>query len=268
MGVIAHALPHELAAIGGGAGGAFIVANSMPTIKLAAKGVARTFKASRWTGADYQDLLALLFQLLTTFRNGGATAIEPHLEKPAESKLFQAYPRIAADHHLVDFICDYLRLMTVNFEDPNQLSEAMDNDIDRHHNEELKPQLALQVVADGLPAIGIVAAVLGIIKTMGSIDQPPEVLGSMIGSALVGTFLGVLLSYCLVGPLASKLRSVIDDEAQTYTVVKTAIVGYAQRLPAPVAVELARRMTPSLYAPSYNKLEEVLQTAKEKLAAA
>lgn len=265
--VILEALPHEILAIGGAATGAFIVANSLPTIKLAGKGIARTFKGARWKGSDYQDLLTLLFALLSTFRNGGATAIEPHLEKPAESSLFAPYPRLLADHHLVEFICDYLRLMTVNFEDPNQISEAMENDINRHHQEELAPQNALQVVADGLPAIGIVAAVLGVIKTMASIDQPVEILGGMIGSALVGTFLGVLLSYCLVGPLAAKLRSVIDDDGQTYTVIRTAIVGHAQRLPTQVAIELARRMTPSLYAPSFEELDRVIETTKEKMIA-
>lgn len=267
MGIILEALPHELMAIGGAAVGAFIVSNSMHTVKLAGKGLMRAFKGSRWKEQDYLDLLTLLFQLLTLFRKDGATAIEPHLDNPEESSLFSRFPRIVADHHLVEFVCDYLRMMTVNFEDPNQMAEAMEADIDRHHHEELEPQHALQTMADGLPAIGIVAAVLGVIKTMGSIDQPVEILGAMIGGALVGTFMGVLLSYCVVGPLASKLLETIEADGKPFTIAKTAIIGYAQALPVPVAVEIARRMTPSAFAPSFQQLETALDEAKNGLSA-
>lgn len=265
--IVLHALPHEMMAIMGAAIGAFIVSNSMPTVKNSAKGLARAFKAPRWKDSDYRDLLTLLFALLTTFKKGGATAIEPHLDTPADSKLFSPYPRLLADHHLIEFICDYLRMMTVNFEDPNQLSEAMDNDIDKHHHEELLPQQALQTMADGLPAIGIVAAVLGVIKTMGSINEPTEVLGAMIGGALVGTFLGVLLAYCLVGPLASKLLQTVEADSKPYLIAKTAIVAHAQGAPTQVAVEIARRMTPSSSAPTFQQLELALDEAKNELNA-
>ena len=265
--IILHALPHEFMAIGGAAAGSFLVANSMGTIKLAMKGVARSFKGSRWNAELYRELLTLLFALMTLFRKKGATGIEPHLDRPEESAIWSRYPRILADHHLVEFTCDYLRMMTVNFDDPNQLTEAMDADIDRHHAEEHAPQHALQTMADGLPAIGIVAAVLGVIKTMASIDQPTEVLGAMIGGALVGTFLGVLLSYCLVGPLASKLAQVIEDDSKPYTIVKTAIVAYAQGLPIQVAAELGRRLTPSAHAPTFQQLETALDEAKNELNA-
>lgn len=267
MDIVLHALPHEMMAIAGAALGAFLVANSMGTVKSAGKGLARSFKKPRWTEADYKDLLALLFALLSTFKKGGATAIEPHLDNPSESGLFSRYPRILADHHLVEFICDYLRMMTVNFEDPHQLAEAMENDIERHHHEELLPQHALQNMAEGLPAIGIVAAVLGVIKTMGSIDQPTEILGAMIGGALVGTFLGVLLSYCFVGPIASKLKETIEADSQPYNLVKTAIVGHAQGMPTQVAIEVARRMTPSHHAPSFSQLEAALDQTKDELNA-
>jgi chemotaxis protein MotA len=143
----------------------------------------------------------------------------------------------------------------------------MEGDIERHHAEELLPQHAMQVMADGLPALGIVAAVLGVIKTMSSIDQPTDILGAMIGGALVGTFLGVLLSYCLVGPIASKLLQIVDADTKPYSITKTAIVAYAQGLPIEVAVELARRMTPSPYAPTFNELETALDEAKERLNA-
>lgn len=268
MDVIMHALPHEMMAIGGASLGAFIVGNSLPTVKLAGKGLVRSFKGSRWKDQDYRDLLTMLFTLLTVFKKGGATAIEPHLDNPEESSIMSPYPRLLADHHLIEFICDYLRMMTVSFEDPNQISEAMDNDIDKHHHEELAPQAALQTMADGLPAIGIVAAVLGVIKTMASIDQPVEILGGMIGGALVGTFLGVLLSYCLVGPLAAKLLQVVEADSKPFGVVKAAIVAHANGLPTPVAIEIARRMTPSGHAPSFQEMETVLDEARSALNAA
>jgi chemotaxis protein MotA len=265
--IVLHALPHEMMAIGGAAVGSFLVANSMGTVKNALRGVKRSFRGPRWTETDYRDLLALLFALLATFKKGGATAIEPHLDDPTQSELFSRYPRLIADHHLVEFICDYLRMMTVNFEDPHQLAEAMENDIERHHHEELLPQHSLQIMADGLPALGIVAAVLGVIKTMASIDQPTEILGAMIGGALVGTFLGVLLSYCFVGPLASKLKEIVEADCQPFNIVKTAIVGHAQGMPTQVAIEVARRMTPSHHAPSFSQLESELDKAKDELNA-
>jgi chemotaxis protein MotA len=268
MEIILHALPHELMAIVGASVGAFIVSNSMSTVKMAGKGLVRSFKGPRWKDSDYRDVLTMMFGLLTTFKKGGAKAIESHLDDPAESRLFTPYPRLLADHHLIEFTCDYLRMMTINFEDPHQLAEAMENDLEKHHAEELLPQSALQTMADGLPAIGIVAAVLGVIKTMGSIDQPTQVLGAMIGGALVGTFLGVLLAYCLVGPLAAKLLQIVDADFKPLAIIKTAIIGHAQGLPTQVAIEIARRMTPSSYAPTFQELETVLDEAKDELNAA
>ncbi|WP_010161095.1 flagellar motor stator protein MotA [Sphingomonas sp. PAMC 26617] len=267
MEIILEALPHELMAIAGAAIGAFIVSNPFGVVKKAGAGLLRAFKGSRWKDQDYKDLLTLLFGLLTTFKKGGATAIEPHLDTPAESTLFNRFPRLLKDHHLIDFICDYLRMMTVNFEDPHQLAEAMENDIEAHHHHELGPQHALQAMADGLPAIGIVAAVLGVIKTMGSIDQPVEVLGAMIGGALVGTFLGVLLAYCLVGPLASNLLQIIEADGKPFVIAKTAIVAHAQGMPTQVAIEIARRATPSEHAPTFQQLETALDEAKNDLNA-
>jgi chemotaxis protein MotA len=263
--IIAHALPHEMMAIAGAAIGAFIVSNSMATVKKAGGGIMRAFRGGRWKAQDYKDLLTLLFSVLSIFRKSGATALEPHLDAPEESDLFKPYPRLLKDHHLIEFICDYLRMMTVNFEDPHQLEAAMDADIEKHHHEEAGPQHALQIMADGLPALGIVAAVLGVIKTMGSIDQPTEILGAMIGGALVGTFLGVLLAYCVVGPLAAKLMETIEADSKPFFIAKTAIVAYAQNQPVQVAIEIARRMTPSAYAPSFQQLETALDEAKNGL---
>lgn len=262
LGIILEALPHELMAILGASIGAFIVSNSFGTVKKAAGGLMRSFKGSRWKDGDYRDLLTLLFGLLSTFKKMGATGIEPHLDNPHESTLFSAYPRLLKDHHLIEFMCDYLRMMTVSFEDANQIESAMEADIDKHHHEELAPQHALQTMADGLPAIGIVAAVLGVIKTMASIDQPTEVLGAMIGGALVGTFMGVLLSYCIVGPLAAKLNEVVEADSKPFTVVKTAIVAYANALPVQVAIEIARRAVPSAQTLTFQQLETALDEAK------
>lgn len=266
--IIMHALPHEMMAIAGASVGAFIVANSMGTVKKAGGGILRSFKGSRWKSSDYKDLLTMLFGVLSTFKKSGATALEPHLDNPEESDLFKPYPRLLKDHHLIEFLCDYLRMMTVNFEDPHQLESAMEADIEKHHLEEAAPQHALQIMADGLPAIGIVAAVLGVIKTMGSIDQPTQILGAMIGGALVGTFLGVLLSYCVVGPIAAKLHETIEEDCKPYSIVKTAIVAYAQNVPVQVAIEIARRMTPSAHAPSFQQLETALDEAKNGLTPA
>jgi chemotaxis protein MotA len=265
MDIIIHALPHEMMAIAGAAIGAFVVSNSMATVKKAGGGIMRAFKGGRWKAQDYKDLLTLMFGVLSTFKKGGATALEPHLDSPGESSLFAPYPRLLKDHHLIEFICDYLRMMTVSFEDPHQIEAAMEADIERHHHEEAGPQHALQIMADGLPAIGIVAAVLGVIKTMGSIDQPTEILGAMIGGALVGTFLGVLLSYCVVGPLAAKLMETIESDSKPFFIVKTAVVAYAQNQPVQVAIEIARRMTPSAYAPTFQQLETALDEAKNGL---
>ncbi|MBW4330434.1 flagellar motor stator protein MotA [Stakelama sp. CBK3Z-3] len=267
MEVVLHALPHEMMAIGGAAIGAFLVSNPMSVVKAAGRGVMRSFKGSRWKHSDYQDLLTLMFALLATFKKGGAVTLEPHLDAPEESEIFARYPRILANHHLVAFVCDYLRMMTLSFEDPHQIAEAMENDIEAHIAHEMHPQHALQQMADGLPALGIVAAVLGVIKTMGSIDQPVEILGAMIGGALVGTFLGVLLSYCFVGPLAQKLQQVIADDVKPFFIIKTAIVAHAQGMPTQVAVEIARRAAPTDYAPTFQELENALEEAKSDLAA-
>ncbi len=267
IGVIFEALPHELMAIAGAAVGAFLVSNSMAGVKKTWAGIVRVFKGGRWTPDDFRDLLSLLYQLLFTYRREGGSGIEKHIDDPEGSSIFQRFPKLVQDSDLIAFICDYLRMMTVNFEDPHQLAEAMEGDIERHHAEEMQPQHALQMMADGLPALGIVAAVLGVIKTMSSIDQPTEVLGAMIGGALVGTFLGVLLAYCLVGPISQKLQMIIDSDFKPYLIVKTAIVGYAQEQPIEVIIELARRMTPSPYAPTFSELEQALDEVKEQLNA-
>src|SRR5689334_183325 len=206
MGVIMHALPHEMMCIGGAAVASFLIGNSVTVIKATGGGLGKAFAGSKWKASDYRDLLSLLFLLTKTMKSKGVIALEGHIENPHESTIFSRYPRIGKDHFATDFICDTLRMMTMNLEDPHQVEDAMEKQLEKHHHEALAPAHALQQMADGLPGMGIVAAVLGVIKTMASITEPPELLGGMIGGALVGTFLSVFLSYGLVGPMATRLK--------------------------------------------------------------
>src|ERR1700743_2984942 len=211
--VIIEAAPHELMAILGAAIAAFLIGNSMTTVKATAGGFGKIFKGPKWVAKDYRDLLSLLFLLTKTMKSKGVIALESHIEKPGESTIFNRFPKITHDHFAVDFICDPLRMMTMNLEDPHQVEDAMEKQLEKHHHEAHTGAHALTQLADGLPALGIVAAVLGVIKTMGAIPEPPAVLGEMIGSALVGTFLGVFLAYGMVSPMANRMASVIDEDA-------------------------------------------------------
>jgi chemotaxis protein MotA len=256
--IVTTAAPYELLTVVGASLGAFIVGNSPKVLRRSANAVRRVFKGEKWTPQDYQDLLCLLFLLVKTIRTKGIVSVEAHIERPDESSLFQQFPRLAADRKLVEFICDYVRMLSMNFEDPFHVSEAMEQDLETLIAEEQSAQHALQTMADGLPAIGIIAAVMGVIKTMGAIDQPTEVLGTMIGGALVGTFLGVLLGYCFVGPVASRLGQLIEGETKLLRTVKNVFVAHLQGLPPQVAVEIGRRNAPSDEAPSFDKLEEAI----------
>ncbi|MGZ8371066.1 MAG: flagellar motor stator protein MotA [Caulobacteraceae bacterium] len=256
--VILHALPHELMCIFGAAIAAFLIGNSMQTIKATIGGFGKTFAGPKWKPADYRDLLSLLFLLTKTMKSKGVIALESHIEKPTESAIFSRYPKLMKDHFAIDFICDTLRMMTMNLEDPHQVEDAMEKQLEKHHHEALAPAGALQNMADALPALGIVAAVLGVIKTMGSITEPPEVLGSMIGGALVGTFLGVFLAYGMVGPIATRLKQVIEEEAQFYRIIQSVLVAHLHGNAAQISVEIGRGDVPSQSQPSFLELEESL----------
>ena len=258
FGVIMHALPHEFMAIGGAGVAAFLISNSMPVIKGSLGGLGKTFAGPKWKKQDYKDLLSLLFQLTKTMKSKGVIALESHIEKPAESTIFQKYPKVLKDHFATDFICDTLRMMTMNLEDPHQVEDAMEKQLEKHHHEALAPAGALQNLADALPALGIVAAVLGVIKTMGSITEPPEVLGGMIGSALVGTFLGVFLAYGLVGPMATRLKDVVEEEGSFYKIIQSVLVAHLHGNAAQISVEIGRGSVPSGAQPSFLELEEAL----------
>ena len=258
FGIIIKALPFELMIIFGGAIGAFIMANQGGVLGKSIKGIMKALKGPKWKADDFRDLLSLLFLLIKTMRTKGVVALEPHIENPDESKIFQHFPKIAADHHVVDFICDYMRMMTMNFDDPHQMEDVMDKDLEKHHAEEHEPQHALQTMADGLPAIGIVAAVLGIIKTMGSINEPVEVLGKMVGGALVGTFLGIFLSYLMVAPLAGRFNQILTEEGQFFTVIKTVLIAHLHGQAPQIAVEIGRKNVPTHLQPSFADMEEAL----------
>ena len=258
FGIIIKALPFELMIIFGGAIGAFIMANQGGVLGKALKGVMKALKGPKWKADDFRDLLSLLFLLIKTMRTKGVVALEPHIENPDESKIFQHFPKIAADHHVVDFICDYMRMMTMNFDDPHQMEDVMDKDLEKHHAEEHEPQHSLQTMADGLPAIGIVAAVLGIIKTMGSINEPVEILGKMVGGALVGTFLGIFLSYMVVAPLAGRFNQILTEEGRFFDVIKTVLIAHLHGQAPQIAVEIGRKNVPSHLQPSFADMEEAL----------
>ena len=261
MDVILHAAPHELMAILGAGVAAFLIANSMGVIKGSLGGLGKCFAGPKWKKQDYKDLLSLLFQLTKTMKSKGVIALESHIEKPGESTIFQKYPKIMKDHFAIDFICDTLRMMTMNLEDPHQIEDAMEKQLEKHHHEAAGAPHALQNLADGLPALGIVAAVLGIIKTMGSITEPPEVLGEMIGSALVGTFLGVFLAYGLVGPFAARLQAIVDEEGAFYKIIQSVLVAHLHGNAAQISVEIGRGDIPSGAQPSFTEMEEALSAA-------
>ena len=214
-GDFARALPFEMITIGGATIGAFLANNQMKVVKATIKGLGACFKGSKYTKARYMELMALMFDILQKARKEGLMAIENDVENPHESELFKKYPAVGTDHHVVEFITDYLRMMVSGNLNAHEIESLMDSEIETHHHEEHAAVAAIQRVAGGLPAFGIVAAVLGVVNTMGSVGQPPAVLGGMIGSALVGTFLGILLAYAFAEPLAGVLEQKVKRPAKS-----------------------------------------------------
>jgi len=242
LGPVFEAIPHEMLIIGGAAVGALVIGNSGAELKALGGAMGKIFKGPKYKKQDYLDVIFLVSKLMKMLRTEGPIALEPHVEDPKSSSVFAEYPRLLADHTLVNLIADTLRLVVVSSGtlDVHAVEEVMDNAIKTHHHEVEGPQGTLQSLADSLPALGIVAAVLGIVKTMGSIDKPPSVLGGMIGSALVGTFMGVLLAYGIVNPFAGRLKQVIDADAAIYHVVKQIIIASLHGHPQPLVIEAAR----------------------------
>ena len=254
--------PLELLMIGGGALGAFIVGNSMKGIKATLKALPSLLKGSRYTKALYMELMSLLYEILARVRKEGLMSIEDDIENPAESPIFSKYPTIMQDHHAIEFLTDYLRLMVSGNLNAFEIENLMDNELETHHNEAHTPAQVIAKVGDGLPAFGIVAAVMGVVHTMESVGLPPAELGIMIAHALVGTFLGILLAYGFVTPLAGLMEQKVSEQAKPMECIKVVLLaslyGYAPAL----AVEFGRKVLYSTERPTFIELEEHVKKAK------
>ncbi|MEW6706722.1 MAG: flagellar motor stator protein MotA [Pseudomonadota bacterium] len=262
IGVVLKALPFELTTIMGAAVGAFIATNQPKVLKAAAAGLGACFKGSKYTKARYMELMALMYDILQKARKEGLMSIENDVETPHESPIFQKYPTIGKDHHAIEFMTDYLRMMVSGNLNAHEIESLMDSEIETHHHENHAPVAALQRLAGGLPAFGIVAAVLGVVNTMGSVGQPPQVLGQMIGSALVGTFLGILLSYGFFEPLAGLLEQKTDESSKELQCIKTTLLASMQGYAPQVAVEFGRKVLYSTERPSFSELENHVKGKK------
>ncbi|MBB5516601.1 chemotaxis protein MotA [Rubricella aquisinus] len=258
FGIILKALPYEMMMIAGAAVGAFAIANDGHGVKQTLGALGMVFKGPKWKAADYRDLLVMLHDLLRIGKQN-PVALEEHIEKPEESSIFTAYPRILADKETVATICDTLRSASMNYDDPHQVEEVLDKRTEARLHHAMHSSHALQTVADGLPALGIVAAVLGVIKTMSSIDQPPAILGKMIGGALVGTFLGVFLAYAFVGPFATKVKLIVEEDHHFNLLVKEVLVAYLHKHAPNICIEVGRQNTPLGLRPSFDEMEEAMR---------
>ncbi len=265
MAIILKTLPFELAMIGGAGVGTFLIGNDPHVVKHTLKDIGKVFSGPKWKADDYRDLLCLLFVLIRIARRN-PVELEQHIEDPQGSDIFGRYPRIQGDKEAVELICDTLRSATMNYDDPHQVEEILDKRMENNLHDALHSSHALQTLADGLPALGIVAAVLGVIKTMASIDQPPEVLGKLIGGALVGTFLGVFLAYGLVGPFAAKVKAVIEEDSHFYQLIREVLIANLHNHSAAICVEVGRQNTPRHVRPAFAEIEEALNAAKREAA--
>jgi chemotaxis protein MotA len=259
--------PSEVVVIVGAALGAFITSNTTKVVKAAFAGAVGLIKPQRYNRDTYVELLKLVFDLLVKSRKEGLLAIENDIADPAKSKIFAKYPKILDDHHMIEFIVDCMRLMVGGNLDPNELEALLDYELETHHKEAHEPAHAVQVVADALPGFGIVAAVLGIVNTMAAVaDSTSAELGAKVGAALVGTFLGILLAYGLIGPIASAMRMRSEEEGKAFEVVKMALVASVRGYPPPVAVEFARKLLFSDVRPTFSDLEGSLKNKPKDAA--
>jgi chemotaxis protein MotA len=256
--------PLELLMIGGGAGGAFLVGNNSKAIKSTLKSLPSIFKGSKYTRALYMDLMALLFELLSKVRKEGLMSIESDVDNPEASPLFSKYPTILADHHIVEFMTDYLRLMVSGSMNALEIENLMDNEIETHHHEGEVPVHCISKIGDGLPAFGIVAAVMGVVHTMESVGLPPAELGILIAHALVGTFLGILLAYGFVGPLSGLLEQKLHESSKMFQCVKVTLLASLNGYAPAIAVEFGRKVLFSTERPSFRELEEHVKGAKSR----
>jgi chemotaxis protein MotA len=256
--------PVELLMIGGAACGAFFVGNNGKAIRSTLKAIPGLLKGSRYTKALYMELMALLFEVLSKVRKEGLMSIEGDIEKPEESPIFSKYPGILSDHHIVEFMTDYLRLMVSGNMDAFQIENLMDNEIETHHAEGEIPVHCISKIGDGMPAFGIVAAVMGVVHTMESVGLPPQELGILIAHALVGTFLGILLAYGFVGPLATLLEQKLHESSKMFQCVKVTLLASLNGYAPALAVEFGRKVLFSTERPSFLELEEHIKQTKSK----
>jgi chemotaxis protein MotA len=255
--------PLEIVVICGAALGAFLISNPMKVIKASFSGALGLVKGPRYGRAEYIQLLKLVYDILVMARKDGVLAIERHIEDPAKSDIFKKYPVITADHHMMEFITDCLRLISGGNLDPHELESLLEYELETHHKESAEPAHAVQKVADALPGFGIVAAVLGIVSTMAAIDgASTSEIGHKVGAALVGTFLGILVAYGFVGPISTAMEHKAHDEGKAFEVVKMALVASVRGYPPPVAVEFARKLLFSSVRPNFKDLEAELRGKK------
>lgn len=256
--------PIELIIIVGGALGAFLVGNNSKALKATFNALPTVFKGSKYTRALYLDMMALLYELLTKIRKEGLMSVEADVDSPENSPLFTKYPAIMADHHIVEFLTDYLRLMVSGSMNAFEIENLMDNEIETHHHEGEVPVHAVSKIGDGLPAFGIVAAVMGVVKTMGSVGLPPAELGILIGAALTGTFIGILLAYGFVSPLATLLEQKLHESTKMFQCVKVTLLASINGYAPAIAVEFGRKVLFSTERPSFSELEEHVRGAKSR----
>jgi len=247
--------PFEAVIILGAAMGAYIIGNTGPVLKKSLGVFGTLLRGSRYNKAAYIELLGLQFTLFKLVQTRGVLALEQHVENPESSTIFARFPKFAANHHAVEFLCDYMRMMTLGTNNVHEIEALMDEELEVHHQEGQRLVSAVQSLADGTPALGIVAAVLGVIKTMGSISEPPEVLGHMIGGALVGTFLGVFVAYGFFGPMAQALRNIYESESKYYLAMKTGLLAHISGYAPVMAIEFARKTLMSEDRPTFAEVD-------------
>jgi chemotaxis protein MotA len=253
--------PFEFMIIVGAALGAYFIGNPKTVLQGILTRLPRTYKGAKYNKAAFVELLVMLNVIFKMAKSKGAMALEAHVENPEESALFQQYPTFLHDHHAVEFFCDFFRMLIMGADNPHEMEALMDARIELHQHEELEIASSVQTMADGMPALGIVAAVLGVIHTMGSITEPPEVLGHLIGGALVGTFLGVFLSYGFIAPIATCLKSVAEEDIRYLICIKGGIIAYMQGYAPIMAVESARMMLQAHTQPSFADVETAIESA-------
>lgn len=256
--------PVELLMIGGAAGGAFLVGNNSKAVKATLKALPTVFKGSKYTRALYMDIMALLYELLTKIRKEGLMSVEADVDAPESSPLFTKYPTILADHHIIEFLTDYLRLMVSGSMNAFEIENLMDNEIETHHHEGEVPVHVVAKLGDGMPAFGIVAAVMGVVHTMESVGLPPAELGILIAHALVGTFLGILLAYGFVGPLSTLLEQKLHESTKMFQCIKVTLLASINGYAPAIAVEFGRKVLFSTERPSFSELEEHVKNAKSR----